>query len=66
MLRNFFNPNKDAKIQAKKDLKGEPKGTQGDLTPNFPIFAKPILNLDFYMNVDPGSTYRCQIFRKLM
>ena len=31
--------------------------TQGDLTPNFPTFAKPIvLNLDFYMNADPGST----------
>jgi hypothetical protein len=30
--------------------------TQGDLTPNFPRFAKPILNLDFYMNADPGST----------
>ena len=30
--------------------------TQGDLTPNFPTFSKPILNLDFYINVDPGST----------
>ena len=29
--------------------------TQGDLTPNFPTFAKPILNLDFNMNADPGS-----------
>ena len=25
-LRNFFNPNNNAKIQAKKDLNGEPKG----------------------------------------
>ena len=23
--------------------------TQGDLTPNFPTFAKPILNLNFYI-----------------
>ena len=30
--------------------------TQGDLTQNFPTFAKPILNLDFYMNADLGST----------
>ena len=29
---------------------------QGDLTPNFPKFSKPILNLDFYINADPGST----------
>ena len=31
-------------------------GTQGDLTPNFPTFAKPVLNLEFYMNADPEST----------
>ena len=30
--------------------------TQGDLTPIFPTFAKPNLNLDFYMNADSGST----------
>ena len=30
--------------------------TQGDLTPNFPTFAKPVLNLEFYMNADPEST----------
>jgi hypothetical protein len=29
--------------------------TQGDLTPNFPTFLKPILNLDFYINADPGQ-----------
>ena len=28
---------------------------QGDLTPNFPTFAKPILNLELYMNADPDD-----------
>ena len=32
--------------------------TQGDLTPNFPTFSNPILlNLNFYINIDSGSTY---------
>ena len=31
------------------------KGTQGDLTPIFPTFSNPILNLSFYINADPGS-----------
>ena len=30
--------------------------TLGDLTQNFPTFSKPILNLDFYIKTDPGST----------
>ena len=30
--------------------------TQSDLTPNFPTFSKPILNLDFYIKTDQGST----------
>ena len=33
-----------------------PSHTQGDLTPNFPTFSNPILNLNFYINADPGST----------
>ena len=36
---------------------GESRGhTQGDLTPIFPTFSNPILNLNFYMNADLGST----------
>ena len=31
--------------------------TQGDLTQIFPTFSIPILNLNFYMNADPKSTY---------
>ena len=30
--------------------------TLGDLTLNFPTFSKPILNLDFYIKTDQGST----------
>ena len=35
--------------------------TQGDLTPIFPTFSNPILNLNFYINADPGSTYMSNI-----
>ena len=31
--------------------------TQGDLTQIFPTFSNPILNLNFYINADPKSTY---------
>ena len=31
--------------------------TQGDLTQFFPTFSNPILNLNFYINADPKSTY---------
>ena len=34
----------------------EGSGTLGDLTLNFPTFSKPILNLDFYIKTDQGST----------
>ena len=27
-----------------------------DLTPIFPTFSNPLLNLNFYINADPGST----------
>ena len=37
-------------------LQGNTTYIQGDLTPNFPTFSKRILNLDFYINADPGST----------
>ena len=30
--------------------------TQGDLTPIFPTFSNQILELNFYINMDPGST----------
>ena len=30
--------------------------TLGDLTLNFPTFSKPVLNLDFYIKTDQGST----------
>ena len=29
--------------------------TLEDLTLNFPTFSKPLLNLDFYINTDPGA-----------
>ena len=35
--------------------------TQGDLTQIFPTFSNPILNLNFYINVDPKSTYMSNI-----
>ena len=31
--------------------------TQGDLTQIFPTFSNQILNLNFYINADPKSTY---------
>ena len=34
----------------------KPENTLGDLTQNFPTFSKPILNSDFYIKTDPGST----------
>jgi hypothetical protein len=31
--------------------------TQGDLTQIFPIFPNSIVNLNFYMKMDPGPTW---------
>ena len=37
--------------------------TQGDLTPNFPTFSNPTLNLNFYINTDQGSTFVSNIWQ---
>ena len=38
-----------------------PDGTLGDLTQIFPTFSNLILNLSFYRNADPKSTYMSNI-----
>ena len=35
--------------------------TERDLTPNFPTFSNPILNLNFDINANPVSTYASNI-----
>ena len=37
--------------------------TMGDLTPIFPTFSNLLLNLSFYTNADPKSTYMSNIWK---
>ena len=57
----FFLPSCFDGLVRQRQKRTPSRHTQGDFTPIFPTFSNPILNLNFYINSDPGSIYLSNI-----